>query len=1488
MWNNLSREWMYNRIDPYTNHIATNYLAGVEAFISYASHVEDRKGRFLCPCVVCQNSKSVKAVTVSSHLLSRGFMPNYYVWYEHGEDYNVVGEGTSNYADNTDYTSNYADNTDYTSNVNEPIGFHGENIFAGMVNDAFHGSVPYNEYHEHESGNDHVHEEPTQEAKRFYDMLAAANTPLYDGCREGQSQLSLAARFMNNKVDYNLSESCMDGWAELFTEYLPEGNQATGSYYETETLMRKLGLPYHTYDVCIDNCMLFWKEYAKLGNCKFCGKPRYKESEGRTRIPFSKMWYLPIGDRLKRMYQSEKTAASMRWHAEHESEEGLMCHPSDAAEWKNFQQLHPSFAEEPRNVYLGLCTDGFNPFGMSKNHSLWPVILTPYNLPPDMCMKSEYLFLTILNSGPNYPRASLDVFLQPLIDELQELWHNGVEAYDVSLDQNFNLKAVLLWTISDFPAYGMLSGCDFPTYGMLSGWTTHGRLSCPICMEDTNAFWLPGGRKTCWFDCHRRFLPVNHSLRKDKTHFLKGKGVKEYPPQSLTGEQVLYERIRTAEPPMTSDCGGNGHEKKVDGYGQWHNWHKESILWQLPYWVDLNLRHNLDVMHIEKNVLDNIIYTVMNVKDKSKDTVRSRIDVSRFCDWPELHVDDQGKAPFPIWRLSAKAKKSLLEWVKSEVKFPDGYVADLASCADINAGKFSGMKSHDSHVCMERLLPFVFAELLPRNVHLALSGLGAFFRDLSTRSLELSRVQNLKENIVMILCNLEKIFPPSFFDVMEHLPVHLPDEAELGGPVQYRWMYPFERSSRYDAGDVPVYPIPVPDIFTQVGRPSGKSSEFWLTEIDYKCAHAYVLRNCDYFRPLESVLEAQIRYDSSELSDDEVLLKRDEDFPMWIRQYITLFYCEWYDPTVGKGVRIGNGGKSSRGRGGGANTRQVAAGGGANTRQVAAGGGANTRQVAAGGGQTTRRVAAGGGQALSQEAAGGGETSRLVASRARVRTFVGHRPPVTASGVGTSSHSSNPSSASQSATQSQVSHPSLNPPLSRQTPPLNRQTSPPPQPQHQPPSPQTQPLPEHDANHQVLPENEDLEEEEIDDVGQEDDEENPNPGEDYQDMLDRLLALPGREHLPRLSVHPIPNVETFWLNRQKGVLSRAISRIFRRKFDGPYYSWKVTPINIQERYFRTFAREFNWDTGITALVKQGFLVIAQKRMKGIVSQVITKGVQPTWIRLTLWTEMQNFWKTADAIERSENASQCRNSDRGGLGVHKHLAGQKSFIQVHQEMEEELGRPVSLGEVFMRTHTRADGSFVDQKSEQVAEAYKKTVEERLAELEEDVQDASEISSEHSMHPRELSIDEMNDIFLKCTHTDDQGNPYGLGSLVETLHKGKRKESYASSSSTVTVVELQEQLRRKISNQDAENARRDEEHRKSQARIASLEKLILFMKDKDPDLAAFMSTSPLLEPEVLIPPTTTTTTLPATTGAAVQPAGHTTGTTPTSPLSTASNQ
>ncbi|KAL0378810.1 UNVERIFIED_CONTAM: hypothetical protein Sradi_3186500 [Sesamum radiatum] len=60
-----------------------------------------------------------------------------------------------------------------------------------------------------------------------------------------------------------------------------------------------------------------------------------------------------------RLYASRAIAEHMTWHATHQLEEGSMCHPSDAEVWKHFDPMYPDFAEEPRNIRLGLCADGF-------------------------------------------------------------------------------------------------------------------------------------------------------------------------------------------------------------------------------------------------------------------------------------------------------------------------------------------------------------------------------------------------------------------------------------------------------------------------------------------------------------------------------------------------------------------------------------------------------------------------------------------------------------------------------------------------------------------------------------------------------------------------------------------------------------------------------------------------------------------------------------------------------------------------------------------------------------------------------------------------------------------------------------------------------------------------------------------------------------------------------------------------------------------------
>ena len=71
--------------------------------------------------------------------------------------------------------------------------------------------------------------------------------------------------------------------------------------------------------------------------------------------------------------------------------------------------------------------------------------------------------------------------------------------------------------------------------------------------------------------------------------------------------------------------------------------------------------------------------------------------------------------------------------------------------------------------------------------------LSEFIRIICSRTMHLDILEKLEEKIVVILCRLERIFPPSFFDIMTHLLVHLPYEAKMAGPAQYRWMFPFER-----------------------------------------------------------------------------------------------------------------------------------------------------------------------------------------------------------------------------------------------------------------------------------------------------------------------------------------------------------------------------------------------------------------------------------------------------------------------------------------------------------------------------------------------------------------------------------------------------------------------------------------------------------------------------------------------------------------------
>jgi hypothetical protein len=87
----------------------------------------------------------------------------------------------------------------------------------------------------------------------------------------------------------------------------------------------------------------------------------------------------------------------MKWHTNSHTKDNVLRHPADDEAWKSFDNLHPQFIADSRNVRLGLTSDGFNPFGnLSTFHSTWPIMLVSYNLPHWMCMNQMSFILLLI------------------------------------------------------------------------------------------------------------------------------------------------------------------------------------------------------------------------------------------------------------------------------------------------------------------------------------------------------------------------------------------------------------------------------------------------------------------------------------------------------------------------------------------------------------------------------------------------------------------------------------------------------------------------------------------------------------------------------------------------------------------------------------------------------------------------------------------------------------------------------------------------------------------------------------------------------------------------------------------------------------------------------------------------------------------------------------------------------------------------------------
>ena len=402
----------------------------------------------------------------------------------------------------------------------------------------------------------------------FRNMMQECLEPIYEGSRESRMQCGIV--LMTLATVYGCSDTFLSALLTyLAGTLLPLNNLLPRTAYELKRMVRTLGLEHQRIDSCANGCTLFEGDLnGGLTECPRCEHPRYLA--GSQKVPVAVTRYFPTIPKLQRLYRCPKVADLLQ-HFEGNSEDTeVMTSVVDSPQWKHVSLKYPLFRDFGSSLRLGLVADGVCPHAnQSSKHSTWIILLVIYNFPGWLSTKKFFLNLSILIPGPKAPTSeTIDIFLRPLVRELLQLW-DGVPALNMSRSvgrRHFTLRAMLLWSIHDFPAFGLIAGQ-----------VVKGYVACPICGESTCADHSPALKKMIYLG-HRRFLPQGHRFRRARAAF-NGQQELNSAPIWRSGDLVLQRGRARAE-----WLRNRGNEDSADDPVKAHGVKRASILFALPYW----------------------------------------------------------------------------------------------------------------------------------------------------------------------------------------------------------------------------------------------------------------------------------------------------------------------------------------------------------------------------------------------------------------------------------------------------------------------------------------------------------------------------------------------------------------------------------------------------------------------------------------------------------------------------------------------------------------------------------------------------------------------------------------------------------------------------------------------------------------------------------------------------------------------------------------
>jgi hypothetical protein len=136
-------------------------------------------------------------------------------------------------------------------------------------------------------------------------------------------------------------------------------------------------------------------------------------------------------------------------------------------------------------------------------------------------------------------------------------------------------------------------------------------------------------------------------------------------------------------------------------------------------------------MHQEQNVAESIMNMCLDVTSFMKDNLNARKDLADLCDRPNMDAKPNSrgdlrrtKAPYC---LKLTQRKEVLRWIKT-LKFPDRYATNIKRAVNVGTGKLNGLKSHDYHIFIERLMSIMFRGYFKPDLWKMFAELSYFYR----------------------------------------------------------------------------------------------------------------------------------------------------------------------------------------------------------------------------------------------------------------------------------------------------------------------------------------------------------------------------------------------------------------------------------------------------------------------------------------------------------------------------------------------------------------------------------------------------------------------------------------------------------------------------------------------------------------------------------------------------------------------------------------